>query len=97
MSFSSHQKIYLLHSTNLDASLEAMTLSTLLTRTYKIDDPRNHTFSLQGKPISQIASLFLKEGILIKPPQDGKKATERKAFLFDNLLVLTKQVSKKIQ
>lgn len=43
-----------------------------------------------GKHISEIASLFLKEGILIKPSQDGKKATERKVFLFDNLMVLTK-------
>ena len=30
--------------------------------------------------------------MLTKPAQDGKKATERKAFLFENLLVLTKQV-----
>ena len=46
----------------------------------------------QGKAINQISSLLLKEGILIKPAQDGKKATERKTFLFDNLLVCTKQV-----
>lgn len=45
----------------------------------------------EGKDLSQIASLFLKEGTLVRPAQDGKKATERKVFLFDNLMVCTKQ------
>eukprot|EP00111_Clytia_hemisphaerica_P018336 TCONS_00054236-protein len=59
--------------------------------TAKIVSIQENIEGWMGKHISQISSLFLREGMLSKPAQDGKKETERKAFLFDNLLVLTKQ------
>ena len=55
----------------------------------KIERLQENIEGWEGKPLCQITSVLLKEGVLTKI---GKKVSERKIFLFDNLMLCAKVV-----
>ncbi|XP_001947929.1 protein son of sevenless-like [Acyrthosiphon pisum] len=48
-----------------------------------------------GKDMGQCCTEFIREGILLKVSSGGKRCSERKAILFDGVLILCKSNSKK--